>query len=194
MPETTFTAKSTSGWPGASRDDLPAYNKTESVKHGDTSTKAVRPPGAVANPKPRDPSVPSPRQLTYQYVEAGKHTVSTANVLWTDSASDCTIVSLWSTGKAGLAHVGGGSFAPRDTQRLLDAFGTVPTEIHLVTMPAFFGQGDGFPVVYATVKKYYAAKYAAIKVYLINGYNTKEWAQKHQLGVDPKSGAYPVFN
>jgi hypothetical protein len=44
------------------------------------------------------------------------------------------------------------------------------------------------------IRTRYGRAYNDIKVYLINGYSDREWEQKHQLGVDPKSGAYPVFN
>jgi hypothetical protein len=44
------------------------------------------------------------------------------------------------------------------------------------------------------IRTRYGRAYNDIKVYLINGYSGWEWEQKHQLGVDPKSSAYPVFN
>jgi hypothetical protein len=104
------------------------------------------------------------------------------------------MISLWRMGLAGLAHVVPGDSAADEAQRLMNLFAAQPTEIHLVTMPQYFGKADGFQSVLAAVRHHYGLSYPNIKVYLIDGYAGRPWEQKHQLAVDPKAGAYPVFN
>ncbi|WP_189041657.1 hypothetical protein [Aliidongia dinghuensis] len=103
-------------------------------------------------------------------------------------------MTLWQMGRAGLAHVVPSGTSANDTRALLNLYNATPSEIHLATKPNFFDLANGFQSVRATIRTHYGAQYAGIKVFLINGYNGHDWAQEHQLAVDPKAGAYPVFN
>jgi hypothetical protein len=98
--------------------------------------------------------------------------------------------------RAGLAHVVQGLLAANDTQNFLNAYNAIPTEIHLATMPEHVDKLDGFVTVRNTISNFYSVAYANVnmKVFLISGYAGHHWRQRHQLAVDPKSGAYPVFN
>jgi hypothetical protein len=199
MPVIQLTSASLTGWPGGNRRDLPPYNRYATVNDGDTSQVRVQPLGAelaAANWIGPNHDPPVLRNPTYQYVDTGHHAVSQANVLWTDSASWCTIVALWSMGHAGLAHVVPGNLAGNDTQNFLNAYNAIPTEIHLATMPVWINKADGFVAVRNTIAAHYGPAYAnaAMKVFLISGYAGHNWDQPHQLAVDPRSGAYPVFN
>lgn len=192
MPEITLNSMSAHGWPGATRDDLPAYNKFAHIQHGDATTQSSG-VGALGG-KPPAYGMPEPRKPTYQYVDTGEEAVSNQNVLWSDSASWCTMVSLWRPGQAGLAHIVPGPLSVRDTLKVLNLYPGTPTEIHLATMPVHRDKQDGFVAVRNAIAAHYAENYVNIKVYLITGYQQKEWEQKHQLAVDPKTGAYPKFN
>jgi len=194
MPQIQLNSQSLAGWPGAGRNDLPPYDQFADLVDGDTSNISVAPLGAKTGKVPHS-SMPDVRNLTYQYVDTGFSAIHQANVLWSDSASWCTIVTLWSMGRAGLAHVVPGDLAASDTTALLNLFGAAaPDEIHLVTMPAFLDYQTGFVTVRNTIAAHYGAAYANIRTHLISGYAGHDWEQKHQLAVDPKSGAYPVFN
>lgn len=194
MPEIQLNRDSQNHWPGANRRDLPAFNQYADVNNSDTSTISVAPLGATLGKVPHA-SMPAVRTPTYQYVDTGFCAVHQTNVLWSDSASWCTIVTLWRMGRAGMAHVVPGALSVQDTQALLNLFGhAAPTEIHLVTTPVHVAKADGFVAVRDTIAAHYGAAYAAINTYLITGYAGRDWAQEHQLAVDPRSGAYPVFN
>lgn len=194
MPQIQLNAQALAGWPGAGRNDLPPYNQFANLVNDETSNVPVAPLGAFTG-KAAHASTPAVRNLTYQYVDTGKSAIHLTNVLWSDSASWCTIVTLWRMGRAGLAHVIPGALAANDTTAFLNLYGpAVPDEIHLVTTPASFNYGPGFVTVRNTIAAHYGAAYANIRAYLISGYAGHVWEQKHQLAVDPKSGAYPVFN
>ncbi len=189
MVEIVLSSTNTTGWHGVHRNDLPPWNSHDTIKHGDTSNQPVNPIGAG------NAGLLQVRQLTYQYVDTEKCAVSTGDVvLWSDSASWCTMEAFWKTGRAGLAHVVPSAKAGEDINDLIDRFREIPMEIHLVTMPVYVDKPDGFVAVKNAIRTRYGRAYNDIKVYLINGYSGREWEQKHQLGVDPKSGAYPVFN
>jgi hypothetical protein len=202
--ETVLKSADIVGWPGAIRNDLPAsYIKADVMpKDQETSTQPVNPLGVYTSgiSPPRWAKVVLKddfiaRHITYQYVNTGRWAVSTSNVLWSDGASWCTMAAFWKFGRAGLAHVAPGkSTAEEHIHKLIEAFNGLPTEIHLVTTPDYFENPDGFVLIKDTIEGAYQQHYKKIKVYLICGYDRKDWEQKHQLGVDPKSGAYPVFN
>lgn len=194
MPHIQLNAQSLAGWPGAGRNDLPPYDKFANLVNGDTSNVPVAPLGALTGKAPHA-STPAVRNLTYQYVDTGNCAVHQSNVLWSDSASWCMIVALWRMGRAGLAHVVPGALAANDTTAFLNLYGPVaPEEIHLATMPAFGDYATGIVTVRNTIAAHYGVAYTNIKTFSITGYLGREWEQKHQLAVDPKSGAYPVFN
>lgn len=194
MPQIQLNAQSLAGWTGAGRRDLPPYDQFANLVHGDTSNIPVAPLGALTGKAPHA-STPAARALTYQYVDTGNSAIHLTNVLWSDSASWCTIVALWRLGRAGLAHVVPGALAANNTTAFLDLYGpAVPDEIHLATMPAFFNYATGIVTVRNTIAAHYGPAYANIRTYLISGYDGYEWEQKYQLAVDPKGGAYPVFN
>jgi hypothetical protein len=186
MVEIVLSSTNTTGWNTVHRNDLPPWNSDDSVQHGARSTQPVNSTRA---------GIAGLNQRTYQYVETGKCAVSTGDlVLWSDSASWCTMAAFWKTGRAGLAHVVPSSKAGEDILDLMNRFGDIPMEIHLVTMPNHVGRADGFQAVKNAIRTRYGLNYANIRVYLVNGYSGREWEQKHQLGVDPRMGAYPVFN
>jgi hypothetical protein len=186
MPEITLTSTSTTGWNTEHRTDLPPYDRLGTLQDGATSSQPVNPTRA---------GLMGLNQRTYKYVDTDKWATSTGDVvLWSDSATWCTMAAFWKAGRAGLAHVVPGSHAGQEINDLMASFGETPTEIYLVTMPAHFGRADGFQAVRNAISTRYGPNYANIKVYLINGYAGKQWESKHQLGVDPRMGAYPVFN
>lgn len=193
MPEITLTKESTSGWPGALRRDLPAWSYDRLIPNGELSRRSVQPLGAITEKMP-DYSVPALRDLQYQYVDTNYSSVDVTDVLWSDSASWCTMLALWTPGRAGLAHIAPSALVSDDVVKLLRSFHATPKEIHMVTMPEHRDREDGFSMVHNCVRHYYGNLYDAIKVFLVTGYNGKKWKQKHQLGVDPRSGAFPVFN
>ena len=138
MPQIQLNAQSLAGWPGAGRNDLPPYNQFANLVNDETSNVPVAPLGAFTGKAPHA-STPAVHNLTYQYVDTGKSAIHLTNVLWSDSASWCTIVTLWRMGRAGLAHVIPGALAANDTTAFLNLYGpAVPDEIHLVTTPASF--------------------------------------------------------
>lgn len=195
MPEIYLNRESNKTWPGSSRNDLPPRTKRGDEPNGMISTERVAFLAAEIGSLRDGGQIPPVRTLTYQFVDTGESAIHDAYVLWTDSASWCTIVSLWRMGHAGLAHVPPGPTAARDTVEFLQLFGEEqPTEIHLVTMPLHLDYEEGFVTVKNTVKDHYKEAYKDIRTYIITGYATHEWAQHHQLAVDPRSGAYPVFN
>lgn len=193
MPEIVLTENSIEGWPGALRRDLPAWSFNRLIPNGELSKAPLRPLGAITTKIP-DYSVPALRDLQYKYVDTGYAAVDVTNVLWSDSASWCTLLSLWVPGRAGLAHIVPGPSAITDVNEFLRSFPGTPKEIHMVTMPKHRDKEDGFCSVHESVRGYYGNHYDAITVFLITGHRGIKWKQRHQLGVDPRSGAFPVFN
>ncbi|MEX0164054.1 hypothetical protein MRBLPD1_002549 [Pseudomonas brassicacearum] len=194
MPEITLTTADTSGWTNCVRRDLPERSISRLIPDGERSNRPLEPPGALDGNYWKSSGVPAIRNLHYTYVDTMFSRVEQNDVLWSDSASWCTMLSVWSPGKAGLAHIPPSPLVREEVDKLLESFHTIPTEIHMVTMPVHRDRADGFAMVRQCVMSYYGHNYAGIKVFLITGYKGKEWEQRHQIGVDPRSGAFPVFN
>lgn len=181
----------------------------QTVKNGHTTASALRPlalRSALAsddelltvkvNGETRvvAADLPTVRSLTYEYVDTGIWAVACDQnrVLWSDAASWCTMVALWTTGFAGMAHVVPGELDVLDS--LFKAYLKRPREIHLVTQPAYVEKEDGCAVVLKLIEAQYSTPSTVMRVFVVSGYNGRAWDHQHQLGVDPKSGTYPVFN